>query len=84
MPFDPDLLRKDLLNCKVMGFNMIRFIGASLGSTVFGVILAGAAAGTVMRGYRLDFGLMIAVALAAVALALSLPDHSRPTEHGHS
>jgi hypothetical protein len=24
--YDPDLLRKDLLNCKAMGFNMIRFI----------------------------------------------------------
>lgn len=30
VPVDPDLLRKDLLNCKVMGFNMIRFI-AGLG-----------------------------------------------------
>jgi hypothetical protein len=25
-PHDPDLLRRDLLNCKVMGFNSIRFI----------------------------------------------------------
>lgn len=26
LPHDPDLLRRDLLNCKVMGFNAIRFI----------------------------------------------------------
>ena len=26
LPHDPDLLRRDLLNCKVMGFNTIRFI----------------------------------------------------------
>ena len=26
VPVDPDMLRKDLLNCKVMGFNAIRFI----------------------------------------------------------
>ena len=54
-------------------FQMIRFIGGSLGSTIFGVILAGAAAGSVLGAYRLDFGLLIAVALAAVALASSLP-----------
>ncbi len=28
VPLDPDLLRRDLLNCKVMGFNMIRFFCA--------------------------------------------------------
>ncbi len=26
LPHDPDILRRDLLNCKVMGFNSIRFI----------------------------------------------------------
>lgn len=26
VPCDPDMLRRDILNCKVMGFNMIRFI----------------------------------------------------------
>jgi hypothetical protein len=26
VPYDKDLLRRDILNCKVMGFNMIRFI----------------------------------------------------------
>jgi hypothetical protein len=28
VPLNPDLLRRDLLNCKVMGFNMIRFFCA--------------------------------------------------------
>jgi hypothetical protein len=28
VPLDPDLLRRDMLNCKVMGFNMIRFFCA--------------------------------------------------------
>ena len=26
LPYDPDLLRRDLLNVKVMGFNAVRFI----------------------------------------------------------
>ncbi len=54
-------------------FNMVRFIGASLGSTIFGVILEGAAAGNVLRAYRLDYALLIGVALAGMMLALSLP-----------
>jgi hypothetical protein len=28
VPLNPDLMRRDLLNCKVMGFNSIRFFGA--------------------------------------------------------
>jgi MFS family permease len=54
-------------------FNMVRFIGASLGSTVFGVILEGATADPTMRAYRVSFGLLIAVAVAAVMLAMSVP-----------
>jgi MFS family permease len=54
-------------------FNMVRFIGASLGSTVFGVVLAGAAAPTSLAPYRIDFALLIVVAAAAAGLALSVP-----------
>lgn len=54
-------------------FNMMRFIGASLGSTIFGVILEEAATGSGLSAYRLNFGLLLAVALAAVVLTLSLP-----------
>ncbi|HSR35461.1 MAG TPA: MFS transporter [Anaerolineae bacterium] len=54
-------------------FNMVRFIGASLGSTVFGVILEGATAEPTMRAYRVSFALLIAVAVAAVLLALGVP-----------
>jgi EmrB/QacA subfamily drug resistance transporter len=54
-------------------FNMVRFIGASLGSTVFGVVLDGVASGDGLAAYRVCFGLLIAVALAALILALSVP-----------
>jgi EmrB/QacA subfamily drug resistance transporter len=54
-------------------FNMTRFIGASLGTTVFGVILAGATSGASLAGYRLNFWLLIVVALGAVLLAASVP-----------
>jgi MFS family permease len=54
-------------------FNMVRFIGASLGSTVFGVILEGAAADGELTAYRICFGLLIAIALTAVTLALRVP-----------
>ena len=47
-----------------------RFTAASLGSTVFGAILDGA--GGDHSGYRLCYGVLIAVALAAVMLALSV------------
>jgi hypothetical protein len=48
-----------------------RFTAASLGSTVFGVIMD--SAGGDHSGYRLCYGILIAVALAAVMLALSVP-----------
>jgi len=54
-------------------FNMVRFIGASLGSTVFGVVLAGAADPASLVPYRIDFVLLIAVSTVAVGLALSVP-----------
>jgi EmrB/QacA subfamily drug resistance transporter len=54
-------------------FNMVRFIGASLGSTTFGVVLEGAAPGNPLAAYRLAFGLVIGVAAAAVLLSLSVP-----------
>jgi len=54
-------------------FNMFRFITASLGSTVFGVILERAAGPEPLMAYRLDFSLLIGVALVAMALALGLP-----------
>jgi EmrB/QacA subfamily drug resistance transporter len=62
---------KDDLGVALGIFNMVRFIGASLGSTVFGVILDGAGGG--YAGYRLCYGVLIAVALAAAMLALSVP-----------
>lgn len=62
---------KDDLGVALGIFNMVRFIGASLGSTVFGVILDGVGGG--YAGFRLCYGVLIAVALAAVMLALSVP-----------
>jgi MFS family permease len=54
-------------------FNMVRFIGASLGSTIFGVILEGATASGSLAAYRMNFGLLVGVAVGAVLLTLSLP-----------
>jgi len=70
-------LRREQLGVGLGIFNMTRFIGASLGSTVFGVILAGASITTPLTAYRLDFSLLIGVALGAIALALSVPS-TRP------
>jgi hypothetical protein len=53
--------------------NMTRFIGASLGSTVFGVILAGATAGAPLTAYRIDFLRLVGVALGGIALAVGVP-----------
>jgi EmrB/QacA subfamily drug resistance transporter len=64
---------KERLGVALGIFNMFRFISASLGSTVFGVVLQGAAPVGSLASYRLDFYLLIAVALLAVVLALSLP-----------
>jgi EmrB/QacA subfamily drug resistance transporter len=54
-------------------FNMVRFIGASLGTTVFGLILGQAVSRQGMAAYRSDFYLLIGVALTAVLLTASLP-----------
>jgi EmrB/QacA subfamily drug resistance transporter len=63
---------QDQLGVALGIFNMVRFIGASLGSTIFGVILESAPAEG-LSAYRLNFGLLVAVALGAVALTISLP-----------
>jgi len=44
---------------------------------VFGVMLAGASITTPLTVYRLDFSLLIGVALGAIALAVSVPS-TRP------
>ena len=67
------VVEKERLGVALGIFNMFRFISASLGSTVFGVVLQGAASVGSLAGYRLDFYLLIAVALLAVLLAVSLP-----------
>jgi MFS family permease len=54
-------------------FNMVRFVGASLGSTIFGVILEGARAGAGLASYRACFWTVIGVAATAVLVTLSVP-----------
>lgn len=58
-------------------FNMVRFIGASLGSTIFGVILEGGAGGGVLTAYHFNFVLLIVVAAGAVLLSLTTPGARR-------
>jgi len=64
---------QDQLGVALGIFNMIRFIGASLGSTVFGAVLEGATTGSELAAYRLNFTLLTGVALTAAILALILP-----------
>jgi EmrB/QacA subfamily drug resistance transporter len=66
-------LRREQLGVGLGIFSMTRFIGASLGSTMFGAILAGATAASPLAGYRMNYLLLIGVALGAVGLALSVP-----------
>jgi EmrB/QacA subfamily drug resistance transporter len=54
-------------------FNMVRFIGASLGSTVFGVILDRPSAEGDLAAYQACFVVLIVMALVAVVFALSVP-----------
>jgi hypothetical protein len=54
-------------------FNMVRFVSASLGATVFGIVLGSTTGGSGLLAYRLDFSILSGTALAAVALAVSLP-----------
>ncbi len=67
------VVEKERLGVALGIFNMFRFISASLGSTVFSVVLQGAASARSLAGYRLNFYLLIAVALFAAVLALNLP-----------
>jgi len=63
---------KDELGVALGIFQMVRFVGASLGSTIFGVVLGGAAAGSALSAYRTDFYLLIGVAVGAVLLTLNV------------
>jgi EmrB/QacA subfamily drug resistance transporter len=54
-------------------FNMVRFVSASLGATVFGIVLGSTTGGSGLLAYRLDCSILSGTALAAVALAVSLP-----------
>jgi MFS family permease len=58
-------------------FNMVRFIGASLGTTAFGLILGQATGKLDLAPYRHDYAMLIGVAAAAVLLIVLTPG-SRP------
>ena len=64
---------RDQLGVALGIFNMVRFVGASLGTTAFALILGQAAGVGALAPYRHDFYLLMGVALAAVALTASLP-----------
>lgn len=69
---------KDQLGVGLGIFNMVRFIGASLGSTIVGVILEGATAQTDMAAYRASLWTLIGVAAVAVLVALGVPAGRSP------
>jgi EmrB/QacA subfamily drug resistance transporter len=64
---------RDQLGVALGIFNMTRFIGASLGTIVFGLILGKAISAQDLALYRLDFFVLIGVALAAIPLTARLP-----------
>ena len=69
---------KEKLGVALGIFNMLRFVSGTLGTTMFGIILArgGEAAGG-LPAFRIDFYLFIAVAACATLLAVKMPAPSR-------
>jgi len=56
-------------------FNMFRFVGGTLGATVFGMVLGSFSASLDLVGaFHLDFGLVVGLALVASLVALNVPE----------
>jgi MFS family permease len=63
-------------------FNMLRFVGATLGPTVFALVLQAQGPEPSLAGFRADFYLIILVAALAVVVGLRVPaPHSDDTCH---
>jgi len=59
-------------------FNMFRFIGGTLGATIFGLVLgAFSERWGLVSASRLNFGLVVVLALVAFLTALSVPDRPK-------
>jgi EmrB/QacA subfamily drug resistance transporter len=54
-------------------FNLLRFLGGTLGPTVFAIVLQAGGAGLMIRSYRLDFYLVTAVAIMAITIGILMP-----------
>jgi EmrB/QacA subfamily drug resistance transporter len=69
---------KEKLGVALGIFNMLRFVSGTLGTTIFGIILArGGEAASGLPAFRIDFYLFIAVAACATLLAVKMPTSSR-------
>lgn len=72
------VIGKERLGVALGIFNMLRFISGTLGSTIFGVILArGQSLGGGVAAFRLDFYLFAGVAVVAALLAARMPAITR-------
>ncbi len=64
-------------------FNLLRFLGGTLGPTVFAIVLQAGAVGLIFRSYRLDFYLVTATAILATLIGVFVPGKDVPhTNHG--
>jgi EmrB/QacA subfamily drug resistance transporter len=61
-------------------FNLLRFLGGTLGATVFAIVLQAGAVSAIIESYRLDFYLVAATAALAILIGIFVPGKDVP--HG--
>jgi EmrB/QacA subfamily drug resistance transporter len=62
-------------------FNLLRFLGGTLGATVFAIVLQAGVVGAIIESYRLDFYLVAATAALAILIGIFVPGKDVP--HGN-
>ncbi len=61
-------------------FNLLRFLGGTLGPAVFAIVLQAGVVGAIIESYRLDFYLVAATAALAILIGVFVPGKDVP--HG--
>jgi len=59
-------------------FNLLRFIGGTLGPTIFALVLQAAAPGSTTDAFRLNFYLVTTTAIVAVIVGIFVPGAQAP------
>jgi EmrB/QacA subfamily drug resistance transporter len=60
-------------------FNMLRFVGGTLGPTVFAIVLQALGPAPTAGGFRTDFYVIVLVAMLAIFVAFSVPANHQET-----